>query len=403
MSESLEAPRLAEAVQWEQWHLRLSSQPHWIEPAVEYLQQRALLAGVCQESRAGKLLVALQEALTNAIVHGNLEIPSSLKEQGDSAFAQLLAARAADPAYAQRVVDIFVDYDGQRCQWAITDQGPGFDVETVLARCLAESPEVSLASGRGILLMRAFMDEVRYEAGGRRVILTLRKSSGSEQRRQPRQPVQLPLRLAPLRPDGQVDWEAAWTAVSRDLSPEGIGLLQERLATCDHVLLALPTEHETLYIPARVRHCRSVATGLVELGCSFDFAAASPTATEEVGQAIAQLLRARQRARPPQERRRHMRVPYHEPIQIVVGDRLLGAGYPRNLSKGGIAFIATAVPPAEFTLVFPARGDTPALRVQAALLRWTQVQEGFYDVAARFLSLAAETPPASPAAKKDQP
>src|SRR5947208_11431792 len=129
-----EAPDLPGFIASEQIHLCLPSRPDWIEACAEYLRQRAVLSGACQESRSGKLLVALHEAISNAVVHGNLELSSELKERGDNAFAEALAARAADPRFASRTVDVLVDYDGERCRWVITDQGKGFDAERKLGR-----------------------------------------------------------------------------------------------------------------------------------------------------------------------------------------------------------------------------------------------------------------------------
>ena len=101
-----------------------------------------------------------------------------MKEQGDSAFAQALAQRASDPEFSGRKVDIVVDYDGDACRWIITDEGPGFDVDRVLARCLSDDPEILLSSGRGILMMKSFLDDVRFALGGRRVVLSMERNSG---------------------------------------------------------------------------------------------------------------------------------------------------------------------------------------------------------------------------------
>src|SRR5262245_60760580 len=192
-----EVPHLPSLIAAEQMQLCLPSRPDWIEASVEYLRQRAVLCGACGESRSGKLMLALHEALSNAIVHGNLGLSSELKEQGDSVFAEALAQRVADPHYAERIVDVVVDYDGERCRWIISDQGAGFDVERVLKRLETDDPDILLASGRGILLMRTFLDEVLYECGGRRVILTLKHDSGEEKRHAPRLPLYQPLHVAP--------------------------------------------------------------------------------------------------------------------------------------------------------------------------------------------------------------
>src|SRR5437660_796472 len=68
------------AVTAEQTVLQVPSHPDWIDPTVEYLRHKAILCGACQEARANRLAVALHEALTNAIIHGNLELSSELKE-----------------------------------------------------------------------------------------------------------------------------------------------------------------------------------------------------------------------------------------------------------------------------------------------------------------------------------
>src|SRR3954451_17855008 len=123
MANRNEAPDLPARVIAERTRLHLPSYPHWLAATVEFLRQRAVLSGACDESRAGKLMIALHEALSNAIVHGNLELSSELKEQGDHAFAQALAQRIADPQYSSRVVDIVIDCEPEECRWIITDEG----------------------------------------------------------------------------------------------------------------------------------------------------------------------------------------------------------------------------------------------------------------------------------------
>jgi anti-sigma regulatory factor (Ser/Thr protein kinase) len=175
-----DVPNLAATVEFEQTRMRLPSRPDWIDPTVEFLKQKAVLCGACQESRAGKVLLALHEALSNAVVHGNLELSSDLKEQGEDVFATALAQRSGDPQYAGRAVEILASYDGASYEWSVTDQGPGFAVEQVMGRVALPGAEAPLASGRGLLIMQAFLDGVRYELGGRRVVLTLRRKLGVE-------------------------------------------------------------------------------------------------------------------------------------------------------------------------------------------------------------------------------
>ncbi|HEY7328789.1 MAG TPA: ATP-binding protein [Gemmataceae bacterium] len=200
MTSPLQPPVLPSAVAAVRTYLQIPSQPEWIAPTVEYLKENAILCGVCHPARAKKLMLALHEALTNSVIHGNLELSSALKEQSESAFAEALAQRAADPHYGNRAVDVQVAYDHDRCQWILTDQGKGFDVECVLARaCSIDEKGRMPASGRGILLMRAFLDEVRYDLGGRRAILTLLAGPSGEEKQRSRQGRTIPQYHQPSR------------------------------------------------------------------------------------------------------------------------------------------------------------------------------------------------------------
>src|SRR5262245_12782333 len=92
-------------------HLRIPGLPAWIQSTVEYLVRRATQSGAVARTRSYRLTMALQEALSNAVLHGNLGLSSSLKEQGDDAFARAVTERCADPAYARRVVDVQASFD----------------------------------------------------------------------------------------------------------------------------------------------------------------------------------------------------------------------------------------------------------------------------------------------------
>ncbi len=392
-----DAPHLPSLVVTEQMQLSLPSRPDWIEPTVEYLRQKAVLCGACQESRSAKLMIALHEALSNAIIHGNLELGSDLKERDDNSFAQVLAQRASNPDYYQRVVDVIVDYDGQRCRWIITDQGKGFDHDRILNRAAGEEADLFLASGRGILLMRSFLDGLGYEMGGRRLILTLDRASGQEKRGDPRLAVHQPLRVAPIRPDGSVDWEAAYEAVSRNFSTSGVALLQAGLAATQRVLIGLTANNKMIYLPAEIRHCRTLGGDLIELGCSFQPPAVPPGAVPAgpdpllgVHQAVNALLESRQPAfLPGDERRAHPRVVFNDPVEVETAKAARPiTGYARDLSKGGLAFITTVPVGLEVTVIFLPRGQGPPLRLRAQIVRCNKIKEGLFDVGARFLELA---------------
>jgi len=97
--------------------------------------------------------LAAEEALVNAIVHGN----------------QL------DPAKRVRVV---CEVSPGRVRLDITDEGPGFDPSSVPDCTLEERLDVP--SGRGVMLMRSFMTRIEYNAKGNSVVLEkVRDTAGS--------------------------------------------------------------------------------------------------------------------------------------------------------------------------------------------------------------------------------
>ena len=112
------------------------------------------------------------------------------------------------------------------------------------------------------------MDGVRYEVGGRRIILTMHKL-GRDQRRQSRWPLRQELQVIPVQPDGSLDWDGSYPAISGNLSAEGISLIQNRAATARRVVLGFPLEGQTAYYSADVRYCRVRGEDIVELGCQF--------------------------------------------------------------------------------------------------------------------------------------
>jgi anti-sigma regulatory factor (Ser/Thr protein kinase) len=395
-------PSLPAQVLQEGMHLAIPSLPHWIEPTAEYLKQKAILSGACKESRSGKLLVALHEALTNAVVHGNLEISSKLKERDDDAFAKALAERSANADLSDRAVDVRYEYDGETCLWTITDQGQGFDVDTVLKRCLSDDPEVMLASGRGILMMHSFLDGVQFELGGRRVLLSMQRLSADEKRNDPRVPVHLPLHVAPIRADGSVDWSAAYDAVSRNVSQNGLALLQDQLTQGQRVLIGITVAGQLQYVPAEIRHTRPMGSKGIELGCEFvtqglsneQDAAAQPEQVRNVQQVIAEILEKLHAPElPGHERRGHPRVSFNRPVDVYVeGLSAPLVGYARDLSKGGMSLITQNALADVVIVGFVPKDGRPELRIRARVVRCAKIQQGFFDVGVQFLRL--ETPAA---------
>lgn len=129
--------------------------------------------GLCDETGAMQIGVALREALANAVFHGNLEVSSELLEHGGSAFSDLANVRRKQAPYAGRRVRIEARFGPAEVAFVIEDDGPGFDPGSLpdpLDLSNLEKP-----SGRGLMLIRTFMDEVTFNERGNQIRMVKRK------------------------------------------------------------------------------------------------------------------------------------------------------------------------------------------------------------------------------------
>ena len=146
-----------------------------IASLVKYLQNGAASQGIFDESARIRIGVALQEALTNACYHGNLEVSSDLREVDHRAFYDLVRQRAVSAPYAERRIHVQAQFTPEFVEYVIRDEGPGFDPS--LLPDPRDPANLERPSGRGLLLMQTFMDEVRFNATGNEVRLTKRRHS----------------------------------------------------------------------------------------------------------------------------------------------------------------------------------------------------------------------------------
>lgn len=145
-----------------------------IPPLVSYLQGHIGRMRICDEADLVRVGIALDEALVNALQHGNLELDSELREQGE-VYHELAEQRINQPPYSERVLKVSVHLTRDAAEIVIQDEGPGFDVSSLPDP--RDPANMDRVSGRGILLMRTFMDEVAFNELGNQV--TLRKTRAS--------------------------------------------------------------------------------------------------------------------------------------------------------------------------------------------------------------------------------
>jgi anti-sigma regulatory factor (Ser/Thr protein kinase) len=106
--------------------------------------------------------------------HGNLELSSQLRETNDKEYYRLGQERRRQKPYSDRKVFVTALDTPDESIYIIRDEGPGFDPAKLPDPLDPEN--MDRVSGRGLLLIRTFMDEVRHNPAGNEI--TVIKRSG---------------------------------------------------------------------------------------------------------------------------------------------------------------------------------------------------------------------------------
>ena len=127
-----------------------------------------------------QVAMALDEALLNAMIHGNLEVSSELRHSDDGKpYQDLIAERSSQSPYQERRVIVEMDATPEQVKFTIIDQGPGFDCSKVADPTDPENLE--MMGGRGLFMIDAFMDEVHHNDCGNEIVMIKRKSHGEDE------------------------------------------------------------------------------------------------------------------------------------------------------------------------------------------------------------------------------
>ena len=126
----------------------LPSELHLLGGMVFYLTEEMFKHGIISLNEINAK-IALVEALTNAMEHGN----------------------KLDPKKKVRIV---AEFDQEQAVFTIEDEGEGFNYEEV--KDPTDKENLFRPRGRGIFMMRQFMDEVKYFPPGNKVVLVKKRS-----------------------------------------------------------------------------------------------------------------------------------------------------------------------------------------------------------------------------------
>lgn len=137
-----------------------------IEPLVDLVQQLVCSQELFDSTCRVRVGVALEHALSNAMVRGNLEMS---RDEFPIVTNENSWERNQQSPYSNRRVNVQILVTPEKCEFRIKDRGPGFDV-SILPK--SGDPEAFKdGAGRGLVLMTTFMDQVEFSDGGRELMM----------------------------------------------------------------------------------------------------------------------------------------------------------------------------------------------------------------------------------------
>jgi DNA-binding response OmpR family regulator len=146
-----------------------------IPALVNYLRRFISQSELCDETSSIRAGVALEEALNNALFHGNLELDSEMREGNRAAYRMLVEERQGSDPYRHRRIFIEASVNEDRGHFTVRDEGPGFNPQDLPDP--TDPANLERPSGRGLLLMRTFMDEVSFNDVGNQVTLVKHRAA----------------------------------------------------------------------------------------------------------------------------------------------------------------------------------------------------------------------------------
>jgi CheY-like chemotaxis protein len=138
-----------------------------IGPLIEQLQ--AALPSWSDRDRL-QIGMAIDEALVNAMHHGNLEVDTNLRDIDEATYNHEIDSRRLRPPFCDRKVRIQAEFSESHVCVQISDDGQGFDPAQVPDPTTPEN--LRNVGGRGLFLINAFMSKVVHNSIGNQITMT---------------------------------------------------------------------------------------------------------------------------------------------------------------------------------------------------------------------------------------
>jgi len=158
--------------------LTLPSHEALVPGVIAKLEAATRQLGLFDEMVWTQIAMALDEAILNAMIHGNLEVESKLREIDEGkAYCRKIEERRHEAPYMHRRTEVILTATRSQAVFVVRDQGPGFDVNSLPDP--TDPANLESIGGRGLLLIGAFMDEIHHNEVGNELTMIKRKAAES--------------------------------------------------------------------------------------------------------------------------------------------------------------------------------------------------------------------------------
>ncbi len=164
--------RVLDCISETQTIFEVGNAPGQLAALVRHLESDLEVMGCFDDTTLLQVGVALRESLSNAVYHGNLELDSRLRELDGGEWDQAAQERMNREPYAQRKVRVVARITRNDVHYVVQDQGRGFDPTSLPDP--EDAASLDRVHGRGLLLIRTFMDDVQHSPRGNEIRMTKR-------------------------------------------------------------------------------------------------------------------------------------------------------------------------------------------------------------------------------------
>jgi anti-sigma regulatory factor (Ser/Thr protein kinase) len=140
-----------------------------ITSVVKFLSAEAIRVAASDETEQMRISLALEEALANALHHGNLEIDPNDADTAQRCRHDVALRRRSRQPYCNRRIRVLATIARRAAVFVVRDEGRGFDCS--LLPDPTDDANLDRCSGRGVFLMRNLMDQVFFNEIGNEVTM----------------------------------------------------------------------------------------------------------------------------------------------------------------------------------------------------------------------------------------